>query len=215
MGCRWWSVVIFSFPEVFCFGELERSSHSLGKAYQVPLVGTFTSSGHQGGISTWPACHLTHSWGSSKGGSGIAEQLGSSHLLPGDSVPDRSSCRYGSKVGGSPKSPPADWDQSTVSSELPDSKKESSPSISSIRSTISVVSSKSLDGEGESSFSTHQDQSADLKVVSRLESKLVFLKVTCCLGLTGLEESVCFLGHTWLGESLCPLDCTGLGSLSA
>ena len=118
MGYRWQSVVIFSSPEVLCLGEMERSPHSLGKAYWIPWGGNH----HQ----FWPpssglhlaGMHLTYSWGSSKGGLGNTDQLGSSPLLSGDSVPDRSSHMYGSWTGGSPRSP-TDWDQSTVSSELP------------------------------------------------------------------------------------------------
>ena len=133
-------------------------------------------------------------------------------LLPGTSVSDKKSHMWGSKTGGSPRSPLAGWDQSTVSSELPDSEKESSPSTGCIRSTISVVSSELLDGEGESTYSTCHDQSTDLRLVSGLESQLIFLKVTHCsdctglgesvflLGCTGLDESVHLLGHTWLGE---------------
>ena len=43
-------MVILSFPKVLCFGELERSLHSLGKTYQVPRGGNL----HQ----FWP-----QSWG--------------------------------------------------------------------------------------------------------------------------------------------------------
>ena len=132
-------------------------------------------------------------------------QFSSSPLPPGDSVPDRNSCTCGSKTGGSPRSPPADWNQSTVSSELLDNEKQFSPSMGCVRSTVSVVSSKSLHGEGKWSPSTRQDQSANLRVISGLESKFVSSKVTHHLGRSGLRESIQLLGHTGLGESICLL----------
>ena len=144
-GGRVWS---FSpFLMYFALGNWKEAHTHLAKLIRSLGVETFTSFGHQAGVSTWWACHPTHSWGSSKGGLGIAEQAGSSPLLPDNSALDRNSCRCWSKAGGFPKSPPADWDQSTVSLELPDSKKESSPSMGYVRATISVVSSESLDGE--------------------------------------------------------------------
>ena len=178
-------------------------------------VGTFTSFDHQAGVSTWWVCHLTHSWGSSKGGSSIAEWSGSSPLPPGDFAPDRNSCRCGSKAGRFPKSPPADWDQSTVSSELPDNEKQSSPSMAFVRSTVTVVSFKSLDGEGEWCPSTRQDLSANLRVISSLESKLGSLKLTLHLGCTGLGKAAHLLPASsseaahipWLLHHLLLLEC--------
>ena len=158
-----------------------------------PFWGTAVNSCHQVRVFSWQACHLTHAWGAWKDGSGITDQLGWSPLLPVDSVPDRNSHMCESRTGRSPRSPPAGWDQSTVSSKLLDSEKQSSPSMGCVRSTVSVVPPKSLDREGESSPSTCQDQSADLRVVSGLKSKLVSLKVTHHLGHIGLGESICLL----------------------
>ena len=177
-----------SFLSYFALGNWKEACTHLAKLIGSLGVGTFTSSGHQAGISTWQACHLTHSWGSSKGGSGITDWSGSSLLPSSDSVPDRNSFRCGSKAGTSPRSPPADWDQCTVTSELLHNEKQSSPSMGCVRSTVSVVSFESLDREGEWCPSTGQDQSANLRVISWLESELGSSKVTFHLGCTGLGK---------------------------
>ena len=67
-------------------------------------VRTFWSSGHHAGVSTQWACHLTHSWWSLKDSSGVKGQSGSSSLLLIDPVPDRNSCKSGSRSGRCPKS---------------------------------------------------------------------------------------------------------------
>ena len=91
VGCRWQGVVILSFSKELCFGELEGTHTHLAKLNGSLGVGTFTSSGHQAGVSTQQVCHLTHSWGLSKGSSGVAELVGFIPSTTNASVPGRNS----------------------------------------------------------------------------------------------------------------------------
>ena len=144
-------------------------------------VGTLTNSSHQAGAplgrhTTSPTLggHQRVAWA-------LQNDWAHALLSPGGSAPDRNSHRCGSKAGRPPKSPPTDWDQSTVSSELLDNENQSSPSTGFVRSTVSVVLFASLDGEGQWCPSTGHDLSANLRGISRLESKFGSLKVTLCL----------------------------------
>ena len=82
-----------------------KDAHTLVmNAQSSPFWGTPTSSGHQVGVSTQWAYHLTHTWGSSKDGLGIKDWSDLSLPPPGDPVPDRNSWTHGSSSGGCPKS---------------------------------------------------------------------------------------------------------------
>ena len=137
------------FLRYFALGNWKEACTHLAKLIRSLEVGTFTSSSHQADISTQKACHLTHSWGSSKGQLRHCRTIWAHPLYCQVTLSQtRNSHRCGSKAGGSPKSPPADWDQSTVSSELPDNEKQSFPAMGFVRSTVSVVSFESLDRDG-------------------------------------------------------------------
>ena len=62
----------------FALGSWKEACMYFAKLIGSLGVGTFTSSGHQAGVSTQQVCHFTHPWGSSKGSSGIADWV---HLL--------------------------------------------------------------------------------------------------------------------------------------
>ena len=94
-----------SFLRNFALGSCKEVCTCLAKPIGSVGVGTFTSSGHQAGVSTQWAHHLTHSWELSKGSLGIADRSGSSPLPLDTSVPDRNSHTGGSKTGESPRSP--------------------------------------------------------------------------------------------------------------
>ena len=118
---------------------------------------------------------------------------------------------WGSKSGGSPISPPAGWDQSTISSELLDSEKQLSPSMGCVRSTVSVVLIWVTGQRGGVIFFYL------LRPVCWLEGSFPdcspnshLSKVTHHLGHTGLGESMCLLGYTGVGESVWLLGHTGL-----
>ena len=154
-------------------------------------VGTITNSGHQSGVSTQWACHATHFLGSSRGGLGISDYSGPSSPS-GSPAPDRNLLRSGSRTGGFPRSSPTAWDQSIVSSELPD-KELSSHSMGWVRSTVSVVPLESSDGKGSRSSSVGYILSTDLGIIPRMWSMLVSLKVTHHLGHARLDEAA----HLW------------------
>ena len=67
-------------------------------------VRIFWSSGHHPGVSTWRACHLTHSWWLSKDGLGVEGLSGSSSPPSGNPISDRNCCTSRSNSGGCPKS---------------------------------------------------------------------------------------------------------------
>ena len=103
--CWLQSVVILFIRRYFTLGSWNKAHKCLVKLIGSLGVGTITSSSYQDRVSTQWVCHVTHSLGSSRGGSGISNCSGPSSSPSGGPASDRNFCRCGSKTGGSPRSP--------------------------------------------------------------------------------------------------------------
>ena len=60
--CWWWGVGITFTMKIFCLGKLKWGHICLAKLIGSLGVGTIANSGHQAGVSTWNACHITTPW---------------------------------------------------------------------------------------------------------------------------------------------------------